>query len=121
MVLGYSGGIGEPHLRATTPSFAGERLHSNAASFLQLTRRLAGTFFAALVTGVLLGGGLYTSALRWVLVIALIASAAATLPSFNRPKLESTRPVRMPVDAFAHAGVSGSWVETGPVPFRAPL
>lgn len=88
--LGIGGGLVEPVVRATTLSFAPAELHGVAASFLQLTQRLAATFLVALATGILLTAtGVSTAAtlqaaLATCALGSLIALAAAADPAFRR-------------------------------------
>lgn len=56
-VLGAAAGALEPPLRATTLSFARQGEYGLAASFLQLSQRLAATFCVALVTGIAFSSG----------------------------------------------------------------
>lgn len=79
VLLGASGGVIEPPLRAVTLSFAPSTLHGVAASFLQLTQRLSATFFVALSTGLLLGlgGGVSRDGLRAGIVVSAVACALA--------------------------------------------
>ncbi|WP_291277755.1 MFS transporter [Galactobacter sp.] len=87
VVTGVAGGIVEPPLRAITLSHAPAGMNGVAASFLQLTQRLAATFLVALGTGLLLAGGTTPEALVRVLLLGTaltaIASAATLLPSFR--------------------------------------
>jgi hypothetical protein len=57
VVVGVSSGLFEPAMRHTTLSYALVGGHGLAASFLQLTQRLAATFCVALVTGVAFASG----------------------------------------------------------------
>ena len=81
--LGIGGGLVEPVVRAATLSFAPPELHGVAASFLQLTQRLAATFLVALATGILLTStGVATAAtLQAALAACAIASAVALIAS----------------------------------------
>lgn len=81
IVLGFSGGIIEPPLRAITLGFAPHGMHGVAASFLQLTQRLSATFFVALATGVLLsfGGAISAESLRVAVLICALAIVAALI------------------------------------------
>ncbi|WP_341997187.1 MFS transporter [Microbacterium sp. LWH7-1.2] len=81
--LGIGGGLVEPVVRATTLSFAPAELHGVAASFLQLTQRLAATFLVALATGILLtSSGISTAAtLQAALVTCAVGSAVALVAS----------------------------------------
>ncbi|HKP06620.1 MAG TPA: hypothetical protein VJU58_05155, partial [Microbacterium sp.] len=88
--LGIGGGLVEPVVRATTLSFAPAALHGVAASFLQLTQRLAATFLVALATGILLTStGVSTAAtlqaaLAACAVGSAVALAASADPAFRR-------------------------------------
>jgi len=88
--LGIGGGLVEPVVRATTLSFAPAELHGVAASFLQLTQRLAATFLVALATGILLTStGVSTAAtlqaaLATCALGSAVALAAAWDPAFRR-------------------------------------
>jgi len=88
IVLGFSGGVIEPPLRAITLSFAPHGMHGVAASFLQLTQRLSATFFVALTTGVLLSVGGRTSAdsLRIAVLICTAAIVAALIAGRTRTR-----------------------------------
>jgi MFS family permease len=100
--LGVGGGLVEPVVRATTLSFAPAELHGVAASFLQLTQRLAATFLVALATGILLtSSGISTAAtLQAALVTCAVGSAAALFasadPVFRRvgTRAEAAAPLR---------------------------
>lgn len=87
--LGVSGGLVEPPMRVMTLSFAPPGLHGVAASFLQLTQRLAATYLVALATGILLGaaGVGSPSSLSAALLACAVASAVAfgvsLAPSFR--------------------------------------
>ena len=88
--LGIGGGLVEPVVRASTLSFAPAELHGVAASFLQLTQRLAATFLVALATGILLtsSGVSTTATLQAALVTCAVGSAVALVasadPAFRR-------------------------------------
>ncbi|KQP74052.1 hypothetical protein ASF40_01400 [Microbacterium sp. Leaf288] len=88
--LGIGGGLVEPVVRATTLSFAPAELHGVAASFLQLTQRLAATFLVALATGILLtSSGVSTvatlqAALATCAVGSVVALVASADPAFRR-------------------------------------
>ncbi|GAA4772994.1 MFS transporter [Microbacterium gilvum] len=93
--LGVSGGIVEPPLRVMTLSFAPPGLHGVAASFLQLTQRLAATYLVALATGILLGAtGTGTPAsVSASLVACAVPSAVAFAVSFS-PEFRRAAPPR---------------------------
>ena len=55
IALGVSSGIVEPVLRSVVLGFAPSHIHGAAASLLQLTQRMAATFFVALTSGILFG------------------------------------------------------------------
>lgn len=86
LVFGVLSGLGsggtEPVLRAVTLGFAPPGSYGVAASFLQLTQRLAGTFFVALCSGLLLAGG--TRALSVSVLVGGAATALALLLSLHR-------------------------------------
>lgn len=88
--LGIGSGLVEPVVRASTLSFAPPELHGVAASFLQLTQRLAATFLVALAAGILLTStGVSTAATLQAALAAcalgsLIALVASIDPAFRR-------------------------------------
>lgn len=100
--LGIGGGLVEPVVRATTLSFAPAPLRGVAASFLQLTQRLAATFLVALATGILLtSSGVSTAAtLQAALAACAVGSAVALVasvdPAFRRAgtRAEAPAPLR---------------------------
>lgn len=79
--LGLCSGIVEPPLRVVTLSFATDRTHGVAASFLQLAQRLSATYMVALTTGILLGtaGAATGAGLSGALAVCAAASALALL------------------------------------------
>lgn len=103
VVLGASGGLIEPPLRAVTLGFSPAGLNGVAASFLQLTQRLSATFFVALATGILLGlgGGVSVESLRVTVVISAVAAVAAVGVSLH-PVLREHTVLR--VDPLSEAG-----------------
>lgn len=100
--LGIGGGLVEPVVRATTLSFAPSELHGVAASFLQLTQRLAATFLVALATGILLTSSGFSTAATLQAALATcaigsaVALAASVDPAFRRAgtRAEVTTPAR---------------------------
>lgn len=94
--LGFAGGLVEPPIRALTLSFASTRLHGVAASFLQLTQRLAATFLVALTTGILLtaGGQATAGSLQAAVTVCAFASALSLAAALH-PALRGT-PVESP-------------------------
>ncbi|MCI2957539.1 MFS transporter [Agromyces atrinae] len=97
VVLGAASGILEPPLRATTLGFAPAGFHGVAASFLQLTQRLAATFFLALLTGVLFtadGAGASRTSLATGTVICgilvLVAFGISLAPALHRRPVFAT-------------------------------
>ncbi|MFD4958874.1 MFS transporter [Microbacterium sp. NPDC058389] len=88
--LGVGGGLVEPVVRASTLSFAPPELHGVAASFLQLTQRLAATFLVALAAGILLTStgvstaGTLQTALATCALGSLVAVLASLDPAFRR-------------------------------------
>lgn len=83
--LGFAGGLVEPPIRALTLSFASTRLHGVAASFLQLTQRLAATFLVALTTGILLtaGGQATVGSLQAAVTVCAFASALSLVAALH--------------------------------------
>ncbi|GAA5201636.1 MFS transporter [Microbacterium jejuense] len=102
--LGIGGGLVEPVVRASTLSFAPPELHGVAASFLQLTQRLAATFLVALAAGILLTStGVSTAAtLQTALATCALGSLVAVLASFD--------------PAFRRAGAKDAVTPVRPVP-----
>ncbi|MHC9043169.1 MFS transporter [Microbacterium saperdae] len=85
VILGLSGGVVEPPMRAVILGFSPRGFNGVAASFLQLTQRLSATFFIALASGVLLGfgGTISPESLRIALVICIVAAGSATFCSLH--------------------------------------
>lgn len=87
IITGVSSGLVEPPLRALTLSHAPAGMNGVAASFLQLTQRLAATFLVALGTGLLLVGGTTPRSLSHVLILSAslttIAAATTLLRTFR--------------------------------------
>lgn len=85
LLLGSSGGLVEPPMRAVVLGFSPPGFNGVAASFLQLTQRLSATFFIALATGVLLGfgGAVSTESLRIALAICVVAATGAIFCSMH--------------------------------------
>nr|WP_243752056.1 MFS transporter [Leucobacter weissii] len=79
--LGVCSGLGEPAIRAVTLGHAPRGMSGVAASFLQLTQRLAATFMVALATGLLLADGVSAPSLRDVLLLCGALTAASALAS----------------------------------------
>lgn len=88
IVTGFSSGLVEPPLRALTLSHASPDMNGLAASFLQLTQRIAATLLVALCTGVLLSDGATSGSLATVLLLCAaltgIAAVTALSPSFRQ-------------------------------------
>lgn len=88
IVTGFSSGLVEPPLRALTLSHASPDMNGLAASFLQLTQRIAATLLVALCTGLLLSDGSTSGSLAAVLLLSAtltgIAAVAALSPSFRQ-------------------------------------
>lgn len=90
-LLGVASGFIEPPLRAVTLDRVGSDVRGVAASFLQLTQRLAATFTVALFTGILLGFGDglgadgAAAALALNAAMAVAAAAVAALRLTRRP------------------------------------
>ncbi|QLD11851.1 MFS transporter [Microbacterium oleivorans] len=100
--LGFAGGLVEPPIRALTLAFASPRLHGVAASFLQLTQRLAATFLVALTTGILLtaSGQATAGSLQTAVAVCFVASAlslaAALHPALRGPAVTPHRSALAP-------------------------
>lgn len=94
VVLGFFSGMTEPTVRAVALAEMGPHLRGVAASFLQLTQRLAATFLIALVSGLLLSAGLNagTGSLRIATLVCLSASAVACFLALLVPPLSTSRP-----------------------------
>lgn len=84
IVTGISSGLVEPPLRALTLAHAPAGMNGVAASFLQLTQRLAATFLVALGTGMLLTGGTTAGSLASVLTLSAALTAAAATATLAR-------------------------------------
>lgn len=82
LVVGASSGVFEPAMRHTTLQHALPGGHGLAASFLQLTQRLAATFCVALVTGVSFAGGTGVTVTPGGMRAALVVCAVLLAGSF---------------------------------------
>ncbi len=85
--LGICSGVSEPMIRVLALARAPQGMAGVAASFLQLTQRLAATLAVALGTGILLAGGTSAASLATALIIfagcALVAALATRQREFR--------------------------------------
>ncbi|UOQ57128.1 MFS transporter [Leucobacter allii] len=91
LVQGVCSGLSEPSIRALVLAHAPEGMAGVAASFLQLTQRLAATLMIALGTGLLLLGGTGGAGLALVLGICAACVLAAGGLSLSRSFRGSAR------------------------------
>ena len=97
IAAGLTAGLVEPPLRAITLGFAADAFRGVAASFLQLTQRLAATFCVALATGLILGttdARPTEAGLRAGLLVCLALMIVAT--AVSRLRLEPAHRQRVP-------------------------